>query len=75
MPEIVLMPIGFDWKEEKKTMKKFKVYAKQTNWLETEIEAESLEEAEKIADEELITADFDLMQGEFELEGLTEITE
>lgn len=75
MPEIVLMPIGFDWKEEKKTMKKFRVYAKQTNWLETEIEAESLEEAEKIADEELITADFDLMQGEFELEGVTEITE
>lgn len=75
MPEIVLMPIGFDWKEEKKTMKKFKVYAKQTNWLETEIEAESLEEAEKIADEELITADFDLMQGEFELDGVVEITE
>lgn len=75
MPEIVVMPIGFDWKEEKKTTKKFKVYAKQTNYLETEIEAESLEEAEKIADEELITADFDLMQGEFELEGVIEITE
>ena len=54
---------------------KFRIYAKQTNWLETEIEADSLEEAEKIADEELITADFDLMQGEFELEGVTEITE
>lgn len=75
MPEIVLMPIGFDWKEEKKTTKKYKVRARVTNWLEIEIEANNLEEAEKVADEELITDDFDVVSTEFELDGVIEITE
>ena len=75
MPEIVLMPIGFDWKEEKKTTKKYKVRARVTNWLEIEIEANNLEEAEKVADEELITDDFDVVSTEFELDGVVEITE
>lgn len=75
MPEIVLMPIGFDWKEKKKTTKKYKVRARVTNWLEIEIEANNLEEAEKVADEELITDDFDVVSTEFELDGVIEITE
>lgn len=75
MPEIVLMPIGFDWKEEKKTMNKYKVTAKVTNWLEIEIEADSLEKAEEIADRELITDDFEVISSEFEMGYIEEITE
>jgi hypothetical protein len=49
-------------------MPKFTVYATLITQLETEIEAESLEQAEEIADKELITADFEAMQSEFTLD-------
>ena len=49
-------------------MPKFTVYAVLIQDLHTEIEADTLEEAERIADEELITDDFDVAQAEFKLE-------
>jgi hypothetical protein len=48
-------------------MPKYRVYALTTTQLETEIEADSLEEAEKYADYELITGDFDAMNTDFTL--------
>jgi hypothetical protein len=48
-------------------MKKYEVYATLKSELMTVIEADSLEEAQKIADEELITSDFDQLSGEFTL--------
>jgi hypothetical protein len=52
-------------------MPKFIVYATLTTQLEKEIEAESLEQAEKIADKDLITDDFDVINQDFKLEAVT----
>lgn len=52
-------------------MPKFIVYATLTTQLEIEIEAESLEQAEKIADKDLITDDFDVINQDFKLEAVT----
>jgi hypothetical protein len=49
-------------------MPKYRVYATTTTQLETEIEADSLEEAEKYADDELITGDFDALNTDFHLD-------
>lgn len=49
-------------------MQKYKVYATTTTQLVTEIEADSLEEAEKYADNELITGDFDAINTDFHLD-------
>lgn len=49
-------------------MPKFTVYAVLTQDLQAEIEADTLEEAIRIADEELITGDFECVQAEFKLE-------
>jgi hypothetical protein len=54
-------------------MTRFTVYATVITQLETEIEADSLEEAEKYADNELITADFEAMQSEFTLDLVREV--
>lgn len=54
---------------------KFKVNAKVTNWLEIEIDADSLEMAQEIADRELITDDFEVVRAEFELGEVEEVTE
>jgi hypothetical protein len=48
-------------------MPKYRVYALTTTQLETEIEADSLEEAKQYADYELITGDFDAMNTDFTL--------
>lgn len=48
-------------------MPKYRVYALTTTQLETEIEADSLEEAEQYADYELITGDFDATNTDFTL--------
>jgi hypothetical protein len=54
-------------------MPKYRVYALTTTQLETEIEADSLEEAEKYADYELITGDFDAMNTDFTLGLVVEV--
>jgi hypothetical protein len=56
-------------------MNKYEVYATLKSELMTEIEADSLEEAQKIADEELISSDFDAIDGEFTLGPVIEIEE
>ena len=48
-------------------MNKYEVYATLKSELMTVIEADSLEEAERIADEELVTGDFDALSGNFTL--------
>lgn len=53
-------------------MPKYRVYATTTTQLETEIEADSLEEAEKYADDELITGDFDALNTDFHLDLIIE---
>lgn len=53
-------------------MKKYTVYATTTTRLVTEIEADSLEEAEKYADYELITGDFDATHTDFHLDLVVE---
>ena len=54
-------------------MNKYEVYATLKSELMTEIEADSLEEAQKIADEELISSDFDPIDGVFTLGPVIEI--
>ena len=49
-------------------MPKFTVYATLITQLETEIEADTYEEAYQIADYELITGDFEAVDNEFKLE-------
>jgi len=56
-------------------MPKFTVYATVTYDLQTEIEADSLEEAQEIADRDLITLDFDQMNGDFDLGEVIEVVE
>ena len=56
-------------------MNKYEVYATLKSELMTEIEADSLEEAQKIADEELISSDFDAIDGVFTLGPVIEIEE
>jgi hypothetical protein len=51
---------------------KYKVYATTTTQLVTEIEADSYEEAEKYADNELITGDFDAINTDFHLDLIVE---
>jgi hypothetical protein len=48
-------------------MPKYKVYATVTTQLETEIEADTYEDACKYADDELITGDFDAVNTDFTL--------
>lgn len=54
-------------------MPKFTVYATVTQDLQTEIEADSLEQAQEIADKDLITGDFEQMSGEFTLGEVVEV--
>jgi hypothetical protein len=54
-------------------MPKFTVYATVTYDLQTEIYAESLEEAQEIADKDLITLDFEQMNGDFDLVEVVEV--
>lgn len=53
-------------------MPKFTVYATVTYDLETEIEADSLEQAQEIADKDLITDDYEQVTGEFTLGEIVE---
>ena len=53
-------------------MPKFRVYATLVSELETEIEADTYDEAYQIADYELITADFEAVDKEFKLEAVIE---
>ena len=53
-------------------MPKFTVYATVTYDLQTEIYADSLEEAQEIADKDLITLDFEQMNGDFDLVDVVE---
>ena len=54
-------------------MPKFTVYATITYDLRTEIKADSLEEAQEIADKDLITLDFEQMNGDFDLVDVVEV--
>lgn len=54
-------------------MPKFIVYATVTQDLQAEIEADSLEEAQRLADQDLITGDFEQVTGEFTLGEILEI--
>ena len=54
-------------------MPKFIVYATVTTELETEIEADTYEDAYRIADYELITGDFDAVTSNFTLGQLREV--
>jgi len=56
-------------------VKKYKVYATKRLHLECEIEATSQEEAERIADYELITDDFTEENTDFTLENVIEVRE
>jgi hypothetical protein len=53
-------------------MPKFTVYATITIHLETEIEADTYEEAYEYADNELISGDFEAVNQEFKLEAVRE---
>ena len=54
-------------------MPKFTVYATVSYDLEAEIEADSLEQAQEIADKDLITDDFEQVTGEFTLGEVVEV--
>jgi hypothetical protein len=54
-------------------MKKYEVTAILTTHLITEIEAVDYDEALRIAERELITADFDVVTGDFNLSKVMEI--
>ena len=54
-------------------MPKFTVYATVTQDLQVEIEADSLEEAQRLADQDLITEDFECFTQEFTLGEVVEV--
>jgi len=54
-------------------MTQYTVYATVTTQLETVIEADTLEAAQEIADQELITGDFDATHSEFTLLEVMEV--
>lgn len=54
-------------------MPKFTVYATVTQDLKVEIEADSLEEAQEIADQDLITEDFEAVHAVFTLGEVVEV--
>jgi hypothetical protein len=54
-------------------MNQYVVYATVTTQLETVIEADTLEEAQEIADRELITGDFDATHSDFTLLEVVEV--
>jgi|TARA_R110000822_G_scaffold285890_1_gene407255 hypothetical protein len=56
-----------------KVMKQYTIYATVTTQLETVIEADTLEAAQEIADQELITGDFDATHSEFTLLEVVEV--